>query len=175
MIFAVVAALELYVDPVARRRVRALWDAFEAAGVPSLRDLTHGRHQPHLSFATAPMLDPARVRAALDGFPLVPAMTLSLDHVGVFLGRVLFLGAVPSMELLSHHAELVRRLDGGGITVDPFYRPGRWVPHSTMSLRVPHKNMSDAIKLCMDVLPIEARLVGAAVADYGRDVYEKLA
>jgi hypothetical protein len=170
----VVAAVELYVDPVARRRIRSLWDAFEASGVPSLRDLTHGRHQPHLSVATAPVLEPDRVIAALDGFSPLPAGTLTLDHVGVFLGRVLWLGAAPSRELLDHHAELIRRLETAGVTVDPFYQPGRWVPHSTMSLRVPHKNMSDAIKLCMDVLPIEVSFVGAAVADYGRDVYQKL-
>ena len=43
-----VAALELYFDEVAERRIRVLWNALEAAGVPTLRDLAHRRHRPHL-------------------------------------------------------------------------------------------------------------------------------
>ena len=61
----VVAAIELYFDHAAERRVRVLWDALEAAGVPSLRGLLDGRHRPHLSLAVAEELDPAAVAEAL--------------------------------------------------------------------------------------------------------------
>lgn len=169
-----VAALELYFDSVARTRVRALWDAFEAASIPSLRDLTHGRHQPHLSLVSADALDPAAVRDALGGLRAAVPLRLRLDFVGVFLGRVLWLGPVPTAELLAHQAEVHGRLSTAGIGLDPYYRPGSWVPHATMSMRVPHARMTDAIKLCMDVLPIEATVVGAAVADHKRGIYQSL-
>ena len=44
-----VAALELYFDHVAERRMRVLWDALESDGVPTLRGLLEGKHRPHLS------------------------------------------------------------------------------------------------------------------------------
>src|SRR5690606_27988808 len=91
----VVAALECYFDSRASRRVRALWDALESAGVPSLRDLTHGRHRPHLSLAVADRLDPVAVVDALAGMPACPPLPVSLDYVGQFVGRVLWLGPIP--------------------------------------------------------------------------------
>lgn len=53
----VVAALELYLDPVPTQRVRNVWNALEAAGVPTLSDLTHGKHRPHISLTGAERLE----------------------------------------------------------------------------------------------------------------------
>jgi len=43
-----VAAVELYLDPDATRRIRVLWDALEAEGVQSMRSLLEQRHRPHV-------------------------------------------------------------------------------------------------------------------------------
>ena len=169
-----VAALECYLDVDATRRVRALWDAMEAAGIPSLRDLTHRRHRPHLSLVVAERLDPAVVTAALSGLPPCPPLSLRLDFVGQFVGRVLWLGPVPSAELLAHQATVYQRLTDAGVEIDPLYRPGCWVPHCTMSMRVPRPVLTEAVRLCLETLPIPARLVGAAVADHKRGEYHPL-
>ena len=95
-----VAALECYLDTEAARRVGTLWDALEAEGVPTLRDLTHRRHRPHVSLTVAQRLDAVAVRAALDGLSPCPQTPVSFDFVGQFVGRVLWLGPAPSMELL---------------------------------------------------------------------------
>lgn len=92
-----VAALECYFDGEASRRIRALWDALAAAGVPSLRDLTHGKHRPHLSVAVADELDAAAVTSALAGMPAAPPLRLDFQYAGQFVGRVLWLG--PAYEL----------------------------------------------------------------------------
>lgn len=168
------AALECYLDVDATRRIRALWDALEAAGVPSLRDLTHRRHRPHLSLVGAEALEPHAVAAALDGLPAAPPLRLDFDHVGQFVGRVLWLGPVPTAGLLAHHAAVHARLTAAGITVAEFYRPGRWVPHCTMSMRVPRPVLTEAVRLCLEVLPIPARLVGAAVADHRHGIHHPL-
>ncbi|HEY2791616.1 MAG TPA: 2'-5' RNA ligase family protein, partial [Micromonosporaceae bacterium] len=125
-----VAALEMYTDPVATGRIRALWDAMEDAGVPSLRELTHRRHRPHISLIGAPALDPDAVAAALRGITVAPPLTLTLDFVGVFVGRVVWLGPRVTSELLAHHEMVCTRLDAGGVPIDPLYRPGAWVPHA---------------------------------------------
>ena len=169
-----VAALELYFDPAATRRVRTLWTALEEAGVQSMKTLIGGRHRPHLSLTGAPELDGPAIAEALDGFEVAPPMRLRLDYIGQFVGRVLWLGPVPSPELLDHHGTVHKRLDAAGISGFDVYRPGAWVPHVTLSMRVPHTKMGAAIRLCMDFLPIEATLTGAGVADYARGRYTAL-
>lgn len=166
-----VAALELYFDPAATRRVRTLWAALDEAGVQSMRSLFDGKHRPHLSLTGAPELDGAAIAAALSDMDVAPPMRLQLDFVGQFVGRVLWLGPVPSAELLAHHAAVHERLAAAGITSSDVYRPGAWVPHVTLSMRVPHAKMAAAIRVCMDFLPIEATLTGAGVADYARGRY----
>ena len=169
-----VAALELYLDPVAEKRIRAVWDALEAAEVPSLRDLTHRKHRPHLSLVVAEALDARAVAGALDGLPAAAPLELSFQYIGQFLGRVLWLGPAPTAALLEHHAAVHARLTAAGIGLDPLYAPGSWVPHCTLSMRVPRAKLGDAIRLCLDVLPIEATITGAAVADHGRGLYDPL-
>jgi 2'-5' RNA ligase len=166
----VVAALELYLDQAASRRVRALWAALDADGVQSVAAVMRGMHRPHVSLAVAERLDPHQVAEALAGLAVVPPVTLTLQFVGQFLGRVLWLGPAPSAELLAHHALVYERLRAAGIEVWDHYRPGHWVPHCTLSMRVPNALMGDAVRRCLEVVPIEATLVGAAVADHARDI-----
>ncbi|GGS92894.1 2'-5' RNA ligase [Planobispora rosea] len=169
-----VAALELYLDPVAEKRIRTLWEALAREGVPSMRDLLKGRHRPHVSLISASRLDGPAVAQALRGMEVARPFELRFDFVGQFLGRVLWLGPVPTTELLAHHAAVHARLTEAGIGGFEVYLPGRWVPHCTLSMRVPFPKLLDAIRLCMDVLPIEATVVGAAVADHARDAVTPL-
>ena len=169
-----VAALEMYFDSAAERRVRRLWDALESAGVQTMRGALGGRHRPHLSLIGAKVLDGDAVRQALTGMRAAPALELRFDYIGQFLGRVLWLGPVPDPLLLHHHAEVHARLEAAGIEGFDMYQPGSWVPHCTLSMRVPHAVMSEAIRLCMDVLPLRATIVGAAGADHARDLYTPL-
>jgi 2'-5' RNA ligase len=143
----------------------------EEAAVPSLRELTHRRHQPHISLVAAPSLDPEAIAEALEGVSVAPPLRLTLNFVGVFIGRVLWLGPAVTPELMAHHAMICERLQAHGIDIDPLYRPGMWVPHCTVSMRVPLRQMTDALRLCMDALPIDLTITGAAVADYARDIY----
>ncbi|SNS77347.1 hypothetical protein SAMN05421812_101733 [Asanoa hainanensis] len=65
-----VAALELYLDTDATRRLRALWKALEAEGIPTLASLQDSKHRPHVSLAAASRLSPSAVAAALGSVPL---------------------------------------------------------------------------------------------------------
>lgn len=169
-----VAALELYLDTDATRRIRVLWDALESEGVQSLRSLLEQRHRPHVSLAVAPRLDPEQVATALAGMRVAPPLRLSFQHVGQFVGRVLWLGPTPTAELLAHQAAVHDRLTRAGVALAEHYHPGRWVPHCTLSMRVPNALMAVAVRRCLEVLPIEATVVGAAVADHARDISHPL-
>jgi 2'-5' RNA ligase superfamily len=170
----VVAALELYFDPPAERRFRALWDALEEVEVPSLRDLSHRLHRPHLSLVAADQLDPVAVQQALDGLPPALPLALSFQYTGLFVGRVLWLGPSPTTALLAHQAEVWRRLTEAGIPLWQHYVPGTWVPHATLSMRVPRPVLTAAVRRCLEVVPIEATITSAAVADHARGVLHPL-
>jgi 2'-5' RNA ligase superfamily protein len=169
-----VAALELYFDPVAERRIRTLWTALEEVDVPSLRDHTHGRHRPHLSLVAADRLEPDAVVGALDGIAAAPPVSLSLRYVGQFVGRVLFLGPAPVGALLAHQEAVWRRLTAAGLELSQLYAPGTWVPHVTVSMRVPRPVLTEAVRRCLEVLPVEASIRSAAVADHARDILRPL-
>jgi len=166
----VVAALELHLDVEATRRVTALWRALEADGVPSMGTLLSARHRPHVSLAAARALHPPDVVAALDGLAVGQGLTLALDFVGQFVGRVLWLGVVPTPALLDHHRDVQERPAAAGVEVWDVYRPGRWVPHCTVAMRVPNPLMAIAIRRCLEVLPIQATVVGASLTDHANGI-----
>ena len=169
-----VAALEIYFDPVAERRMRTLWTALDEAGVTNLGTHTHRRHRPHISLAVADELDPLRVADAVAGLTMPPPLTLSFQYVGQFPGGVLWLGPAPTTELLDLHARVLRRLDRAEIEISELYRPGTWVPHCTLSMTARRDSVARAVPVCCDALPLPARLLTAAVADHTRGQYTPL-
>jgi 2'-5' RNA ligase superfamily len=171
----VVAALELYLDVHATRRVRTLWHALEAEGIPTLASLSDDKHRPHVSLAAARQLAPDRVAAALAGVDVGSGLTLDLDFVGQFVGRVLWLGVTATEDLLAHHRLVHDRLAGAAVEIWDHYLPGRWVPHCTVSLRVPNSLLASAIRRCLEILPIRATVSGAAITDHANGVARPLA
>ncbi|MET8151327.1 2'-5' RNA ligase family protein [Actinoplanes sp. NPDC049668] len=170
-----VAALELYLDVDATRRLRTLWHALEAEGVQTLASLLAERHRPHVSLAAAPRLDPVPIAAALAGLDLGVGLTLDLDFVGQFVGRVLWLGVTPTAELLAVHRAVHERLTAAGIEVWDHYRPGRWVPHCTVSMRVPNPLLGAALRRCLEILPVRATVTAASVTDHANEIAHTLA
>ncbi|MBM2617224.1 2'-5' RNA ligase family protein [Actinoplanes sp. LDG1-06] len=170
-----VAALELYLDVDATRRVRTLWRALEDEGIPTLKSLLNDKHRPHVSLAAARSLEPSRIVEALDGLTVGRGLTLSMDFVGQFVGRVLWLGVTPTAELLAHHAAVHERLAAAGVETWDLYEPGRWVPHCTVSMRVPNPQMGPAVRRCLEILPLRATVTGAGLADHANGIDVRLA
>ena len=101
------------------------------------------RHRPHVSLAVADRLDPETVAPALSGMTAAPPLRLRFDFAGQFVGRVLWLGPAPQRELLDHQARVHQRPTDAGVAVWDKYTPGAWVPHCTLSMRVPNPLMGD--------------------------------
>lgn len=169
-----VAALELYLDVEATRRVRTLWRALEDEGIPTLAGLLNQKHRPHVSLAAARRLSPEAIAAALDGIDVGRPLRVDMNFVGQFVGRVLWLGVTPTADLLAHHRLVLDRLTTAGVQVWDLYQPGRWVPHCTISMRVPNPSMAAAIRRCLEVLPLPATVTAAAVTDHANDISHPL-
>jgi hypothetical protein len=170
----VVAALELYFDTVAEQRVRALWRNLTTVGVTNQGEHTHGKHRPHVSLVACDALDPVKITNALQGLTVPPPIPLTFGHVGQFPGGVLWLGPAPNPALLTLHAEVVDRLDAAGVEFWPLYRPGVWVPHCTLSMTARGDAITTGARVAFDVIPLQATLTSAAVADHNRDIYTPL-
>ncbi|GAB2582645.1 2'-5' RNA ligase [Paractinoplanes abujensis] len=165
-----VAALELYLDVDATRRVRTLWRALEDEGIPTMKSLLNDKHRPHVSLAAARTLEPSTVVEALAGLTVGRGLTLDMTFVGQFVGRVLWLGVTPTAELLTHHAAVHERLAAAGVETWDLYEPGHWVPHCTVSMRVPNPQMGHAVRRCLEILPLRATVTGAGLADHANDI-----
>jgi 2'-5' RNA ligase len=169
-----VASIEMYLDERSSRRIRVLWDQLEEMGVQSLRTPHNGRHRPHVTLTVARQLDPETVAETLAGLRVAEPLRINFQYTGVFVGRVLFLGPAPTPELIGHQARVHGLLEAAGIESLPLYAPGEWVPHSTVSMRVPRPLLTEALRRCLESLPIEATVTRAAVADYARDIFREI-
>jgi 2'-5' RNA ligase len=170
----VVAALELYLDVEATRRVRTLWRALEDEGIPTLATLLNQKHRPHISLAVAGRLAPDTIASALEGIEVDRELRVDMNFVGQFVGRVLWLGVTPTAELLAHHRLVIDRLTAAGVEIWDVYRPGQWVPHCTVSMRVPNPLIGTAIRRCLEILPVPATVKGAAITDHANDIARPL-
>src|SRR6266568_2668307 len=107
-------AVVLRLDAAADAAVRSVWDRLGAAGVPSVRSLTHGRHHPHVSLVVAERVrrgdwvDLVRERFLAGG-----AMRLELGAPAVFPGPGgwLFLAVTMTPRLLAAHAAVAQAVE----------------------------------------------------------------
>jgi hypothetical protein len=83
-------------------------------------------------------------------------------------------GVTPTASLLDRHRAVHDRLAAGGVAVWDHYLPGRWVPHCTVSLRVPNPLMGAAVRRCLEILPLRATVTGASVTDHANDIAHPL-
>jgi hypothetical protein len=154
----------LWPDDETSRAVTNLWASLEAAGIPTLARHTHGRRRPHVSLVVADDLSPSEALGVLRPLPRKP-LRLILNSPGFFPGGVLFLACVPTSELLEEH-RIVHGLVAG-VTRDPcaYYAPGAWTPHVTISYGLSDEQLTRALPVALDRLPIEGWLTSGGVED----------
>lgn len=163
----VALAVCLLLDPDTDRAVRRLWAGLEAAGIRTLLTHTHRRHVPHLSYAVLRTFDEDLVAAAVGALPDGPPLELRFDTVGLFpRGRAALLPAATSA-LLARQQAVVEAVTGTGADLHWHYRPGRWVPHCSLTTGTSQELLPVAAVHAFDVLPLEGRAVRAALIDSG--------
>lgn len=157
-------AVCLLFDGRSERRLLAMWQALEERGVPTLLTHTHRRHVPHLSLVVLRRYDVEAVRRALAALPESPAHEVHFDAVARFRrGRVALVGAV-SVDLAARQARAVGAVEAAGAEVHVYYRPGRWIPHTSAATSA-RRAQEDDLVVVHDVLPLTATLASAALID----------
>jgi 2'-5' RNA ligase len=155
----------LLFDERAEIAVRRLWDRFEEAGIASLATHTHGRHVPHLSYAS--LLDADR-DATLEALRLLPArdgLDLHLDALGLFRRSRCWLAPAVTPDLAARQSAVVEATASTGALLHRHYVPGHWIPHVTLAPRLRRTDLATAAAVVYDVLPLTARVTRAALID----------
>jgi 2'-5' RNA ligase len=158
-------AVCLLLDDRAEAAVRRLWERLEQLGVASLASHTHGRHVPHLSYAS--LLDAER-EATLAALALLPdrnPLTLHLDAFGMFRRSRCWLGPAVTPDLAERQAAVAEAVQATGALLHKHYVPGHWIPHVTLAPRLHLGDLPAVAAVVYDVLPITARVTRAALVD----------
>ena len=163
----VALAVCLLFDPETDRAVRRLWAALEEAGIGTLLSHTHRRHVPHLSYAVLRTFDVEAVTAAVEELPPGPALDLRFNAVGLFPRGRAALVLPASQQLLARQLAVVEAVTGTGADLHWHYRPGRWIPHCSLTTGTSQELLPTAAVRAFDVLPLEGSAVSAALVDSG--------
>jgi hypothetical protein len=156
----------LWPDEATGDRVRALWDELEGLGVRTLATRTHRRHVPHVSLVVGEALDVEGALAALGAVPSSP-IPLRLGAIGIFPEGYLYLAVTVSAELLAEQRRVRRAADAFVTGVWPYFEPGAWVPHLTLSAEADVGALTGALPALTAALPIDGFLVAGGVEDGG--------
>jgi 2'-5' RNA ligase len=139
-------AVELYFDPDLTPKIRTLWDAIRT----TCGGVAVGVH-PHISLAVVNIAQPEQLRTLTQAFAQQASpLPIQLDAIGTFPGGegVVYLAPVVTLELLELHRNFHQQLTANGLASFPYYRPGRWIPHCTVGIRLPQEKIACAIDLC---------------------------
>jgi hypothetical protein len=171
----VALAVCLLFDRDTDRAIRRLWSALEGDGIGTLVSHSHRRHVPHLSYAVLRSFDVGAVAAAVGGLHAGPPLDGRFDTVGLFpRGGAALLPAATSA-LLARQEAVVTAVTGTGADLHWHYRPGRWIPHCSLSTGTSRELLPTVAVRAFDVLPIEGRAVDAALIDSGTGQHWPLA
>jgi 2'-5' RNA ligase len=154
--------------------LRRLWDRREDAGIASLATHTHGRHVPHLSYASLLSADREAVLEALHRLPARDEVTLHLDAFGTFRRSRCWLAPAITPDLAERQATVAEAAVSTGATLHKHYAPGRWIPHVTLAPRLHLTDLATVASVVYDVLPVTARVTRAALIDTSTGDREQL-
>lgn len=134
--------------------VELFFDAATEAAVHRLRrtlPLTEGidLYRPHVSLGSCRELrDPAALSRGLESLACEQAgpIPVTLAHLGIFPGDegVLFYGVTVTTPLLLLHRRFHALFTPLALDWSPFYQPGLWVPHLTLSYGLPQERLGQA-------------------------------
>jgi 2'-5' RNA ligase len=142
--------------------VRRLWRRLEELGVPTLLSHTHGRHVPHLTYASLRSYDLDRVRDAMAALPPRRPSELRFDAFGTFRRSRCWLAPAVTTDLTERQERVAFAIAATGAELHRHYVPGDWVPHLTLAPRLHLSDLPTVAAAVYDVLPLVA--VGTSVA-----------
>ena len=135
-------AVELLLEDTATKTIRDLFVATNSL-------MSRIGASPHISLAVFDTVDPSGLISVVRSFASnTQAFNVRLSSVGIFPGEenVVFLAPVVTSELLKLHQSFHEQLKAAGLSSDPSYFPGSWVPHCTITMEERLPRMLDTVR-----------------------------
>lgn len=156
-----VYVIEAFFDPATDAAIRAIWQGLGERGIASPGDEPVAR--PHITLGVYGGIDShvaARLLAALAAGRDVP---VTFGSLGLFppsaREAVVFAAPVVSAELLALHLRTGDLLTGSVQDPAPYYAPGQFVPHCTLTQGCPPDRIAEVLGICRALpLPLAGRI-----------------
>ena len=126
---------------------------------------THGRHVPHLTYASLRSYDLAATTEVLAGLPEVEPLRIRFDALGTFRRSRIWLAPAVTVELVTRHEAVVSAAVSTGADLHRNYHPGTWLPHLTLAPRLHLTDLPTVAAAVYDMLPITATMGRAELID----------
>ena len=123
-------AVELFLEDLAAEPIRKIFHLTDSL-------MSRIGASPHLSLAVFDSVDTSRLIDVVRSFAeSTQAFNIRLASIAIFPGadNVVFLAPVVTTELLTLHQRFHNKLNAAGLSGDPHYLPGAWVPHCTITM-----------------------------------------
>ncbi|MBZ0135606.1 MAG: 2'-5' RNA ligase family protein [Planctomycetes bacterium] len=163
-------AIELFFDPGCETRLRRLIKGLrdtQLGGTVLIEDV---KARFHITLAVCDHVNEPVMRKVLGEIAQAThSLPVILSSLGMFPAAetVLFLAPVVDPELLEVHRALHARLSEFTESPWKLYRPGRWVPHCTLALKLPREGVQKALDLLMEnTFPITGELIDIGVSEF---------
>ena len=153
--------IEAFFDPATDAAIRAVWRALGERGIASPGDDLVAR--PHLTLGVYGALDLDNAATPLAALAAGPVLPLTFASLGLFppsaREAVVFAAPIVTTELLALQLCVRGLLAGCASDPAPYFAPGRFVPHCTLTQRCPPARIADALDLCRGLpLPLTGQI-----------------
>lgn len=146
-------AIELNFDKKTSNKLKKLWTALKHYEICGF--MAEHSKLPHLALIVfdndVEFAEDDIEKIVTDFFVKEPAFELDITSIVIFpgSGNGVFLNPIVTPRLLDCHERLYKRMCDEGYEkyISEHYKPGKWVPHVTMTMNINETNMIDAIKL----------------------------
>ncbi len=151
-------AVHAFFDERTESVIRSVWKGLSDSGLAPY--LHQSANRPHLTLAIYGQLDGTagelRLRRLADSSPSLPVTFSSLGMFTTPMAAV-FLAPVVNAALLALHGQVHRQFAEIMSEPDPYYQPGKWVPHCALALEL---DKITAVKVLEEAMRMPLPLTG---------------
>jgi 2'-5' RNA ligase len=161
-------AIHLFFDANTETIIKAAWSKLANTGIAPY--MHQSANRPHLSLAIYQHVDLKECEQLLESFAAARnPLPVHFQHLGIFstTPAAVFLGSTVTISLLELHLQIHETLRPVCIDPNPYYLPGKWVPHCTLALDLEPRLITQALDIGLQVsLPLNGEITDIGVIEF---------
>ncbi len=161
-------AVLLFFDTSTEAVIKSAWKELADTGIAPY--MYQSANRPHLTLAIYQYLDLATCEQQLKSFaPKTDPLPVGFQHLGIFptIPATVFLGATVTVSLLELHAQIHESLHPISTDSNPYYLPGKWIPHCTVALELEPRLIAQALEIGLQIsLPLHGEITEIGVIEF---------